>query len=222
MAGENTNLVTTDIYKITNFIDSIKAKYIDIPEDTLMLGVYGYLSSIFSNLMENTAVMSSEYCNEAIPTKAKYEKNLIAHALALNINTANARGAEMEVLLGLPEETLVQNMVNNKFTLDKEFIFYLGDREQYPFLLDYDIIISRDILPNGNYVYNARYDITGTNKLANLQNPYLPALGTITVSGDNLIALQTTIRQVTHTQIFKKIITNNPLENKVLSFSFEN
>lgn len=221
MAGENTNLVTTDIYKITNFIDSIKAKYIDIPEDTLMLGVYGYLSSIFSNLMENTAIMSSEYSNEAIPTKAKYEKNLIAHALAMNINTANARGAEMEVLLGLPEEALVQNMVNDKFTLDKEFIFYLGDREQYPFILDYDIIISRDILPNGNFVYNARYDITGTNKLANLQNPYLPALGTITVSGDNLIALQTTIRQVTHTQIFKKIITNNPLENKMISFSFE-
>ena len=70
MAYNSTNILNTDIYKVSEFIDKLKAKYIDIPEDTLVLGVYGYLSSIFGNLLENTAITASEYSNEAIPTKA--------------------------------------------------------------------------------------------------------------------------------------------------------
>lgn len=221
MALETTDIVSTDIYRINEFIDSIKAKYIDIPEDTLMLGVYGYLSAVLSNLMENTTIMASEYSNEAIPTKAKYERNIIAHALALGINNINATPAQIDMLIGLPEEALVANMTNNEFVLDKEFIYQIGDREQYPFLIDYDIIIKRNRLPNGSYVYTARYDIDGKNKLAQLQNPYLPAMGALNVSGDRLIALNTTLRQLTHTQIYKKIVVNNPLETKVLNFSFE-
>ena len=221
MALETTDLVSTDIYRINEFIDEIKSRYIDIPEDTLMLGVYGYLSSVLSNLMENTTIMASEYSNEAIPTRAKYEKNIIAHALALGINNINATPAQIDMLIGLPEEALVANMTNNEFTLDKEFIFQIGEREAYPFLLDYDIIIKRSVLPNGSYVYTARYDIDGKNKLAQLQNPYLPAMGAINVSGDRLIALNTTLRQMTHTQIYKKIVVDNPLETKVLNFSFE-
>ena len=221
MALETTDLVSTDIYRINEFIDEIKSRYIDIPEDTLMLGVYGYLSSVLSNLMENTTIMASEYSNEAIPTRAKYEKNIIAHALALGINNINATPAQIDMLIGLPEEALVANMTNNEFTLDNEYIFQVGEREAYPFLLDYDIIIKRSVLPNGSYVYTARYDIDGKNKLAQLQNPYLPAMGAINVSGDRLIALNTTLRQITHTQIYKKIVVDNPLETKVLNFSFE-
>lgn len=221
MAIEQTNVISTDIYRNTEFIESIKKKYIDIPEDTLFLGVFGYLSSVFSNLLENTTIMASEYSNEAIPTKAKFERNIIAHALSLGINEINASPAELDVVIGLPEETLLANMRDNKFTLDKEYIFSIGEREQYPYHLDYDIIISRDKLPNGKYVYNAKYDIDGKNKLALFTNPYLPAIGIINVSGDSLVSLKTTLRQTTHTQIFKKIIVNNPLENKVLNFEFE-
>jgi hypothetical protein len=78
--------LSTDIYQIAEFVDSIKAKYVDIPEDTLALGVFGYLGSVFTNVIENTSTMASEYSNEAIPTKAKFERNIIAHALALGIN----------------------------------------------------------------------------------------------------------------------------------------
>ena len=80
MAYYTTNILSTDIYKVTDFIEGLKSKYIDIPEDTLVLGVYGYLSSIFGNLAENTAIMDSEYSMEAIPTKAKNERNVISHA----------------------------------------------------------------------------------------------------------------------------------------------
>lgn len=221
MALENTNISTTDLYKINMFVDSIKSKYIDIPEDTLVMGTYGYLGSVLTNAIENTAIMASEYSAEAIPTKAKYERNVIAHALSLGINDIQAKPAEIDMLLGLSETALINNMVNNKFILDKEFVFKIGERERYPYKLDYDIIITRDKLPNGTYVYNAKYDIDGKNPLAMLTNPYLPALGKITVSGDVLITLQVTLRQLTHTQVYKKIIMNNPLENKIFNFSYK-
>ena len=194
MAIQTTNILTTDIYLINEYIEAIKQKYIDIPEDTLMMGVYGYLSSIHSNLLENASIMASEYSNEAIPTRAKYERNVIAHALALGINDIMATPATIDVVIALPEESLLSNMQNGKFTLDKEFVYYIGERENYPYLLDYDVVISRDLLPNGSYVYNARYDIDGKNVLSTITNPYLPAVGRLQISGDNLIAITTTLR----------------------------
>ena len=119
--------LSTDIYQIAEFVDSIKAKYVDIPEDTLALGVFGYLGSVFTNVIENTSTMASEYSNEAIPTKAKFERNIIAHALALGINKIFATPAELEVLMMLPERILLNNMVNNKFVLDKEYAFTIGE-----------------------------------------------------------------------------------------------
>ena len=125
MAYNSTNILNTDIYKVSEFIDKLKAKYIDIPEDTLVLGVYGYLSSIFGNLLENTAITASEYSNEAIPTKAKYERNVISHALALGINSITAKPAYIDVTLNIPETQMVHNMKNNKFVIDIEYIYYI-------------------------------------------------------------------------------------------------
>ena len=221
MAYYTTNILSTDIYKVTDFIEGLKSKYIDIPEDTLVLGVYGYLSSIFGNLAENTAIMASEYSMEAIPTKAKYERNVISHALALGINSITAKPAQIEVTINLPESQMVANMKNNKFVIDKEYIFYIGETTKYPYVLDYDIVVTRHHLPTGEVLYTAAYELTDTNKLSTVTNPYLPYLGVVNISGDRMISIKTTIRQVTHTQIYKKIIVNNPLETKILNFTFE-
>ena len=214
------SVLSTDIYRIAEYVDSIKAKYVDIPEDTLALGVFGYFGSVFSNLIENTTIQAAEYANEAIPTKAKFERNVISHALALGINKIMATPAEVQVNLMLPEEVILHNMTNNKIIIDKEFAFNIGEDKQYPYHLDYDIVLRRDKLPNGNYVYNAKYDIDGKNEMAEYINPYLPAIGLVNVDGDGLLSVPVTLRQMEHTQIYKKIIMNNPLENKVLTFEF--
>jgi hypothetical protein len=223
MSDTNTNApkLSTDIYQISRYVESLKKKYIDIPEDTLYLGVYGYISSVFTNIIENTTLMASEYSQEAIPTKAKFERNVISHALSLGINKVFAIPSEMDVILGFPEEALMANMTNNKFVLDKEFEFNIGTKEQFPYHVDYDIVLRRDKLPNGKYVYNAKYDIDGRNQLSDIINPYLPAIGVMNIEGDSMVTVKTKVRQYKHTQIFKKIIVNNPLENKVLNFEFE-
>ena len=224
MAYNTTNtMVSADIYKVASYIDKIKAKYVDVPEDTLILGVYGYLTSVMGNLTQNTAILASEYSTEAIPTKAKYERNVIAHALALGINSINANPAKLDILLCITEDDFKRNATNNKLRIDKEFVFQIGEDQLYPYLLDYDIIITKHVLPTGKYMYTAKYDLGNhTNKLANVATPFLPAIGYMNISGDKLISIKTTLRQVTHTQIYKNIITTNPLETKTMTFSFNN
>lgn len=220
MASSNTNILSQDIFLVTQWLDRLKAKYVNISEDTLFLGVYGWLSSVFGNLIQNTATMVSEYSLEAIPTRAKYERNIISHALALGIEKINATPAQIPVQLCFPEENLVRSMVDDKLTLDKDYTFLIGDRAEYPYHLDYDIVIKRNVLPNGKIVYTAMYDLDGKNPLAESSNPYLPSVGRFIANGQRLIALKTTLRQTSHTVIHKSISVDNPLETMTMTFTF--
>ena len=218
------DVLSTDIYDISSIVESIKKKYTNIDEDTLALGIYGYLNEMHSYILENATVMASEYSNEAIPIKSKFERNIICHAVSLGINKIRATPAYMPVLICLPEDSLVQNMTDDKFVLDKESILHVGqDATQYEYHVDYDIIIKRNLLPNGKYVFTAMYDIDGRNEVAtNITSPYLPTIGVTSIGNTNLIILRTYIRQITHSKIYKKIIVTNPLENKTINFAFEN
>ena len=226
MAIENTNILTPDIYLAANYVDRLKAKYIDIPEDTLFLGIYGYLQSIHQNFIQNTATMAAEYSLEAIPTKAKFERNLVAHALALGINHIGGKPAEIDVNISFPESGLISNMENNRIVIDKNSVFYIGEDKNYPYILDFNIIIDRVELPNGEWAYTARYDIDPEydgirNPLANLSNPYLPTLGKFKLNNENLVAMRTKLRQLTHTVIYKDIVVDNPLESLSMTFEFQ-
>ena len=77
--------LTTDIYDIEELVNGIKAKYVDIPDDTLSIGIYGYLTDIFSSTIENNLIAAAEYANEAVPTRAKFERNVLCHALSFYI-----------------------------------------------------------------------------------------------------------------------------------------
>ena len=211
------DIISSDIYGLTEFVEDIKEKYITVPESTQSIGIYGYLSEVTTNIMQNSIVMSSECSNEAIPTRAKFEKNIITHALSLGIDHV-ATPATMNVLLCFPEELLAINLKNNKFTFDKDIKIMIGE---YEFHTDYDIIISKNTLPNGEYVYTAQYNIDRQNPISDVTNPYLPPLGRFKLTNYNIIAVNCIIRQVELNKIYKKILTDNPLENKSITFSFE-
>lgn len=225
MSGTNTDVtLSTDNYDIEEFVDAIKAKHIDIPEDTLTMGIYGYLSEIFSTSIENATIMASEYANEAAPTKAKFEKNVLAHALSLGINSIRATPASMGVFLCFPEDMLLDNMTDDRFTFDRNIDIFIGDKNNYTYHTDYDIIIHHNLLPSGKYIYTAMYDMDtkDTNEVSDIINPYLPAVGLVSSGSTNLVMVPATIRQTIYTTIFKTILVNNPLETKTLTFSFEN
>lgn len=226
--------LSTDIYEISEFIDTIRQQSVpDVSETSSIVGMFGYMNEIFSQTLQNTLIVMSETSNEVIPTKAKYSKNIISHALNLGIRKINAQPAVMTVMIYLPTDYIEMNFteVNNvsgraKFILDKNVPIYLGDFE---FHLDYDVIITRIKNPNGEYVYSAMYDLfdTGTtnvkqnNPLSDIRNPYINTLVKSKLKGIDCLAFSARIRQVRRSYIPKNILTSSTIENKTITFTFE-
>ena len=219
-------ILNSDIYDITRFVDDIKKRNIDGIEEkeTLMVGMYGYLGYQFSSLLQNAIVTASELSNEAIPTRAKFDRNVITHALSLGVEKVAATPANMKVLLMFPEKALRANMVDGVFTLTADTPLRF---DEFEFHTDYDITIRYTDLTsstNGsqrNYVYTATYDMTHKNPISDLDNPFLPPIAIFNYEEDNMIVLSTNLHQVYYKQIFEKILDSDVIANKTINFSFD-
>src|SRR5574344_2472114 len=125
-------ILNSDIYDLTKFVDDIKKVNIDgvdNSKDTLIVGMYGYLGYEFTSLLQNSIVVASELANEAIPTRAKFDRNVITHALSLGVSKVASTAANMKVMLMFPEKALRNNMVDGKFTLKSSTAIKFGDFE---------------------------------------------------------------------------------------------
>lgn len=210
---------TPDIYKVSETINEIQKKYMeDISEETLTMGIYGYMNEVFSNSLQNTIIMASEWGNEAFPIRAKFEKTILTNAVTYNISDINAIPSKMTVMIGFIERELEEQMKNNTFVLDRDCKMMIGE---YEFHLDYNIILTKTNLNEDAKAYSARYDIQRRNPISDIVNPYLQTPIQLVVNGSNFVFITCDIRQVRYEKIHKKIITNNILENKTFDFEFE-
>ena len=211
-------LLTTDIYDLVESVNDLQQRYIDEEDpETLALGIYGYLADIHATLLQNSAITTGELGNELFPARAKFERNVINHAIIQNIQTINAVPAVISGILGIFEEDLDKYMVNDKFIFDKEIPFGIEDFEYH---LEYDIIITKTTLPNNEYAYSALYDMTRTNNLSQITNPYLQAPFRQKYNGKQMVFFYVELMQVTHDTFSKTVITNNLVENKTVIFQF--
>ncbi len=212
-------ILSPDIYDIQNFVNELKKLHIDESEETLSVSTLGYMGSGFSLLLQNNLVIGSEFTNEMFAPKAKYEKYILEHAMALNITDINAVPSIMNIIIALEQSKIDELMVNNVFTLDRDSKIYI---ENFEFHLEYDIIITKSILSNAETVYTARYGIDRKNPISTVTNPYLQPPAIIDMNGQKFIFVNCHIRQVEVSNIYKKIISNNIIENKSLIFNFDN
>ena len=247
MANTNTNTsndvsLSTDIYEIADFIDSVRRNNIpDLDETASIVGIFGWATEAFSQTLQNTLIVISETTNETIPTKAKFTKNVITHALNLGITKIMATPAIMTLMIYLPVEHVIANFTEldsttgkGKFIFDKDVPIYI---DKYEYHLDYDIIITRTKIPTAKdtdlerdkYVYTAMYDLfdNGTtnirqnNPISNISNPYITTLVRYTIDNVDYLAFSVKVHQVSNVYITKNILTDNPIENKTITFEFE-
>ena len=212
-------IISSDIYDIADFVDSIKKNYIeDETEDTLMMGIYGYMSAIFSNELQNASRIASQYSNEAIPTKAKFEKNIIAHAIIQNITDIQATPAKMSVMLGITMSDLDELFRNDVFRFDRQSKIFVNYIEYH---LQYDIVLSRTLTVNNQMIYSARYDMSIDNPLSDITNPYLKTPFLQFYGGQEYLFIYCDIMQISMKTVQSKLITSTPIENKVFEFEFE-
>lgn len=215
----DTNNLTSDIYGITDHVNRLKKDYFPANEESLMVGTLGYIGALFTNQWQNQIIMTSMYSNEAIPTKARFKKNVISHALSLDSIDITATPATMDVQLYLIEEEVIRNLdKNNRLILDCDQPFYVGD---YEFRFDYDLMIGRTKIQN-KYVYTAQYKEINTNPVSDLDNPYLKPPVVMMIDNRPTIMLTCRLRQVAKQTISKRILSSSSIENKTLTFTFEN
>lgn len=212
----------TDIYDCMSFVNDIKKKHIDIDDEPLDMGIFGYLGEVHANILQNSAQTAAENALEGLPTKAKYAKNLYTHAYSVGLDV-RATPAVMEACIILPESSIMDNMDSqNRFFLDKDFTINIQtSNNSIPFHLDYDVVIQRVTLPNKEVTYTARYDMTIPNPLSTISNPYIQSIGRFTIEGNiTVIMLNVLIRQVKYTLDERRIISGNVFQNKSYYFDF--
>lgn len=223
--NENQAKLTPDLYDISEYVSEIQKDNTDgVSEDTLMLGIFGYMNEVFSQSIQNSIIMASEFANEGIATKAKFEKNIIAHALGLGITNINAVPAKMEVYLTFIEDEIINAIGGGS----GDFIFDCDNKiyfDQFEFHPDYDIIIRRVKLSNGSYAYTAMYDMDGEgiydNPISDITNPYLTPPVVMKINGTRYLFTSCLIRQVEKSTIYKKVLSDNTISSKTASFEFD-
>lgn len=213
------SILTTDIYDLVDSVKDIENRYIDEEDpETLALGIFGYLADIHATLLQNSAITAGELGNELFPQRAKFERNVINHAIYQCIEDINAIPAKISAIIGIFESDLYNYCVGDKLILDKEIAFGIDGIE---FHLPYDVIIRRTVLPNNEVGYSAQYDMSRKNPLSEITNPYLVAPFRQKYNNKEMIFFYISLMQVTHSTITKTTITNNAVENKTVLFEFE-
>ena len=239
MATTNTNtgnetLLSTDIYEITEFFNRLRAEHIsDLDETSSVVGLFGHMDEIFKQTTQDNLIVVSETVNEILPTRAKYTKNVITHALNAGITNIYASPAVMTIMIYLPLSYLEQNFTEidqttgkAKFILDKNVPIIM---DEFEFHLDYDVILNRVKNANGQYVYTAMYNLfeSGTttvkqkNPISDITNPYITTVVQATIDKSKFIGFSVRVHQVTYQSILKRVVTDNTIENKTLTFEFD-
>lgn len=213
------NVINSDIYDIMNTTNELQKKFMeDVDSDTLMMSTYGYLNEKLSNILQQAIIMAGQWGNEALPIRAKFDKTILTDAITYDISNINAIPATMNIMLGFIEKELSSFIdTEGKFIIDRETPIQIGD---YEFHLDYNLIITKQSLPNAGTFYTARYDMGINNSLSDITSPFLQPPITLSKNGDMFIFIYCTIRQVKIDKTYSKIISNNILENKTVDFEY--
>lgn len=211
--------MNTDIYDITQTVNELQKETMsDLEDETLAVGLNGYLASIQSMQIQNSIITASELGNEIFPSKAKFEKNIIAHAIIQNITDIQATPAKMSVMLGITMSDLDELFRNDVFRFDRQSKIFVNYIEYH---LQYDIVLSRTLTVNNQMIYSARYDMSIDNPLSDITNPYLKTPFLQFYGGQEYLFIYCDIMQISMKTVQSKLITSTPIENKVFEFEFE-
>ncbi|MBR1988674.1 MAG: isopeptide-forming domain-containing fimbrial protein [Clostridia bacterium] len=213
-------VINSDIYNISGLVDDVKKEYLpDETDSTLAISTYGYIGAIESKRLQTQIQMTSELANEAFPSRARLERNIITHAIMYNIEGINASPSILNALFFIRQIDINDSVdADGIFILDRECPIYLED---YEFHLEYDIILKRTTISGNENVYTAQYDISRENPISNVTNPYLTSPVVSYIDDEPYIVLSVILRQVHHQEEYSKLVTSNVIDNKTINFTFE-
>lgn len=217
-------MTNTDVYNMSEvLLDLQKNMMEETDEEALAVGTYGFFNAAISKMIVDSVRIAADNSNEVFPTRAKYDKNILTHAMNNEITDVNAIPATIPIQLCLLQENLdsLLDLRGGSVTISTECAFYLGD---YEYHFDYPIVITKQEIEGHKFVYTARYDGVEEykNDLSDIVNPFLPSPYIFKMNSRNYIFIIARLRQVERIVETQKILTNNIIDNKTYLFSFEN
>lgn len=221
-----THMLSSDVYSIADAVNNLKAQYVDEDEQTLAMGIFGYIGSMETAKIQTAITMASELSNEVFPNRAKYDRNIITHAMLYDIVDIDAIPATLPAVIYIRKSDIELYSVNDKFIIDKNCSIFIDDpddpsADSYEFHLFYDVILSKVTINYGEEVYTARYDNSVPNNLSNITNPYLNAPISMRLGGETYIGVQVTLCQVKLDTYYGKMNSSNLIDNKTFIFTHE-
>lgn len=216
------NVINTDDYNISEILLYKQVEMMgEMDTEILALGTYGWLNSTLTKMITSTIKVAADNANEVFPSKSKYDKNILAHAVDKEITDINAVPAKLPILFCILErglESLFEQQGPSKVTLSDECAISVGD---YEYHFQYPIDITKKTIENNKSVYTAKYDTTYINDLSDIVNPYLPSPYRINIQGDSYIFIYCDIIQTERSVIQYKVLNDNFIDNKTYVLSFE-
>ena len=124
-------VVNTDIYNLVDLVNDIKKLYMPNETDnSLSVGLYGYIGAIEAKRLQTQVMMTGELANEAFPSRSRLDRNVVTHAIMANIENINAIPAKMNAMISLKISEISNFFdANNEFIIDRDIPIYLGNYE---------------------------------------------------------------------------------------------
>ena len=228
---DDKKIINSDIYNISDSINRLAKQFIpELTEDTMNVGLPGYIIGIETMKMKNTAMMTGMLSNEVFPSRALLDKNIITHAIMQGISHINATPSRMTIVMGILVSDFMKyatfEATNNTGTFIFDKFCPINIEGDYEFHIDYDIILQRSRTSNGQYVYTAYYNLPTNdaeyNRISNIDNPYIKQPFVIKIGESDYILLQTVVHQVSIERRYTTFITSSVVDNRTLVFEFDN
>lgn len=228
-SSDNREILNTDTYNIADTVNKLAKQYIpEMTEDTLSVGLPGFIVALETMKLKNNAIMTGALANEVFPQRALLDRNIITHAIMQGVTGINAKPSQMTCIIGILVDDFMNYATTNTdktqytFVFDKYCPFNLeGD---YDFYLDYDLILKRGISSTGNFVYTATYDLPTNkyayNRISNIDNPYAKQPYVTKIGESDFIFLQVTLHQISIERKYTTFITSNVVDNRTIVFEF--
>ena len=225
--NKSTEILNSDIYNIAEMVNNLAKSYIpEMTEDTLAVGLPGFIVALESTKLRTNAIMTGALANEVFPQRALLDRNIITHAIMQGVTGINAIPAHMTVIIGLLESDFEKYSTSTDTY--KEFIFDkycpITIENEFDFYLDYDIVLRRSKSSAGTDVYTATYSLPNNtaeyNRISSIDNPYAKQPYITKVGDSNYIFLQTTLHQVSIDRQYTQFISSNVVDNRTIVFEF--
>lgn len=212
--------ISTDIYNIRRTVENLKQRFVDEDEETLSLGMFGFIGDLEAKKIQVATIMTGQLGNEMFPTRAQLSKNVLVHAIYQNITDINARPAEIVVQLAIQIGDFEHYMKDGKFVFDRRCAIFIGN---YEFHLDYDVILQRTQTSSmSEPVYSARYDMSHHNPISPITVPYLQQPFKVNMMNETWIIFSVTVRQTTIEWTEFSLVSDSVIDNKTFTFNFHN